>query len=57
MLNKNLNDLETIQEKAVEEEAAVSVGGFPLKNIDIDESYSFSLRNFNYNRPPGLVVP
>lgn len=44
MLNK---ELETIQEKAKEEDIAMSASGMNGKNLDIEESYSFSLRNFN----------
>ena len=57
MLNKNLQELETIQEKVNEEDLGVSVSGLHPKNIDIDESYSFSLRNFNNNRTSAMGFP
>ena len=57
MLNKNLHELETIQEKANEEDIAMSVSRFQQKNLDIEESYSFSLRNFNYNRNSIIGIP
>ena len=49
MLNRNKSELETIQERVKEEEAAAigqSASNINIKNIDIEESYSFSLRNY-----------
>ena len=46
MLGKK-QELETIHEKVKEEDvAAMSVSNQNIKNIDIEESYSFSMRNF-----------
>ncbi|CDW91758.1 probable palmitoyltransferase zdhhc1 [Stylonychia lemnae] len=46
MLNKNRSELETIQEKVKEEELAQSMSNINIKNLDVEESYSFSLRNY-----------
>eukprot|EP00347_Sterkiella_histriomuscorum_P012782 403367241 len=57
ILNKNKSELETIHEKIREEDVAQSVGGFNMKNIDIEESYSFSLRNYNASKSSNYQVP
>ena len=51
MLNKNRSELETIQEKVKEEELAYSMSNINMKNIDVEESYSFSLRNYPGHKP------
>ena len=45
LLNRNKSELETIHEKVKEEEIA-AMSASNLKHIDIEESYSFSLRNY-----------
>jgi len=42
---RNKSELETIMEKVKEEEIAMSHSNIP--KVDVEESYSFSLRNFN----------
>jgi hypothetical protein len=42
--HKIVSDLETIVEKAKEEDRAMSISN--MQKIDPEESYSFSLRNF-----------
>jgi hypothetical protein len=43
----NKNDLETILERAREEDiAAMSMSQAHMQRMDIEESYSFSLRNY-----------
>jgi hypothetical protein len=42
--HKNVSGLETIFEKAKEEDRAMSISN--MQKIDPEESYSFSLRNF-----------
>lgn len=45
-MNRNKSELETIMEKAKEEEIAMSMSNVNMQKMDIEESYSFSMRNY-----------
>ena len=43
---RNKSELETIMEKAKEEDIVMSMSNANMQKMDIEESYSFSLRNY-----------
>lgn len=49
-MQRNKSELETIMEKAKEEEVAMSMSNVNMQKMDIEESYSFSLRNYGAPR-------